>query len=168
MGGDYKRFITNLSPDVSIITDEPLKLNVGDQAPKRKREVSPDWSKPSEHNEQVALFAWALSPATLASYPELITMYAIPNAGKRSPQMGAFYKAEGLRPGVPDIHLPVARGGYHGLYIEMKVGSNKPTQNQLHWLTILIEQGHSCHVCYSCADAMDVIEAYLNIQPTPL
>ena len=98
-----------------------------------------------EHHDQVALFRWAAW--NLARYPELEWMYAVPNAAKRSPRQGAYMKAEGLKAGVPDICLPVARGGYNGLYIEMKIKGNKPTEKQLEWHVALREQGYRVEVC---------------------
>ena len=71
-----------------------------------------------EDAEQQALFEWAAYQK--CKYPELECMYHIPNEGKRSPQTGAKLKRMGLSPGVPDICLPVARGGYSALYIELK------------------------------------------------
>lgn len=52
--------------------------------------------------------------------PELLDMFAIPNGGLRDKITASNLKREGVKPGVPDILLPVARGGFHGLFIEMK------------------------------------------------
>jgi hypothetical protein len=114
-----------------------------------------------EHYEQVALFQWAA--LMQGRYPELGLLHAIPNAARRSPRQGAWMKAEGLRAGVPDVHLPVARGGCIGLWIELKAGKNRPTGPQLEWLSALREAGHRVAVCYSCAEAVREIEGYLGI-----
>ena len=75
-------------------------------------------SHPTEHQEQVALIHWAkMRSATL---PELGLLFAIPNGGERHLFVAKKLKAEGVKPGTPDLCLPVARGGYHGLFIEMK------------------------------------------------
>src|SRR5699024_2367061 len=71
------------------------------------------------------------------THPDLRLMYHVPNEGKRSARQGARMRAEGLRAGVPDICLPVPRGGYSALYIELKAGRNKPTDDQLAWLAAL-------------------------------
>ena len=73
---------------------------------------------PLEEAEQCALMEWAAYNA--GKWPELRLLYHIPNEGKRSIRAGARLKAQGLKRGVPDNHLPVARGGYIGLYIELK------------------------------------------------
>mgnify|MGYP004433785991 CR=1 FL=1 len=49
------------------------------------------------------------------------TMYLLK---QRDARTAANLKRQGVKAGVPDLHLPVARGGYNGLYIELKVGSN--------------------------------------------
>lgn len=74
----------------------------------------------------------------------------------------ARLKAAGVRPGVPDVCLPVPRGEYHGLYIELKVGRNKPTEHQKAWLSHLAEAGYCALVCYGWEAAKESIEAYLS------
>lgn len=73
---------------------------------------------PTESQEQQRLFQWARMES--GRFPELELLYHIPNEGKRSRATGRRMVAEGLKKGVPDICLPVARGGSHGLYIELK------------------------------------------------
>lgn len=95
-------------------------------------------------------------------------MYHIPNEGKRSKSTGARLKAQGLKAGVPDVCLPTAHGGYIGLYIEMKVEPNRPTENQKKWLRALREAGHMVAVCYSWDEARKLIEEYLRLPNTIL
>ena len=95
-------------------------------------------------------------------------MYHIPNEGKRSAATGARMKQAGLKSGVPDVCLPTAHGGYIGLYIEMKIKPNKPTENQKQWLRALREAGHMVAVCYSWDEARKLIEDYLRLPNTIL
>ena len=118
----------------------------------------------SEHEEQVAVFEWA--DLSTGQYPELKTLYAIPNGGKRHKAVAGKLKAEGTKPGVPDIHLPVARGGYHSLYIEMKFGKYTPTVHQANWLGYLKKKGHAVAVCWDFYATQDVLEWYLEQPPT--
>ena len=117
-----------------------------------------------EENEQAALFRWASYAQT--QYDELKLMYHVPNEGKRSAVTGARMKQAGLKPGVPDVCLPTAHGGYVGLYIEMKVKPNKPTENQKQWLRALREAGHFTAVCYTWEEAKNLIEEYLGLPLT--
>ena len=112
----------------------------------------------SEHDEQVALIRWA----ELSGLPELQLLFAIPNGGQRHPAVARKLRDEGLKPGVPDLCLPVARGNYHGLFIEMKVGRNKPTASQSQWIRELCRQGYRVEVCYGYDEARVVIENYLK------
>lgn len=118
----------------------------------------------TEEREQIVLFRWAEFSAS--QYPELELLYHIPNEGKRSAVTGARLKAQGLKSGVPDVCLPTAHGGYIGLYIEMKVKPNKPTENQKRWLRALREAGHMVAVCYGFEEARDLIEKYLRLPNT--
>lgn len=115
----------------------------------------------SEHDEQVLLFDWA--QIEQQRIPELALMFAVPNAAKRSYGVAAYMKAEGLKSGVPDIFLPVARGGYHGLFLEMKYGRGKPSDNQTAWIAALQEQGYRAVVVYGFEHAQETIISYLEM-----
>jgi len=115
---------------------------------------------PTEHEEQAALFKWAKLSA--GAHPELRLMYAIPNGGHRLKAVAGKLAAEGVKPGVPDTCLPVARGEFHGLYIEMKRrdgGALSPIQRG--WIADLNDQGYQAECCYGWDEAREVIEAYL-------
>lgn len=115
-----------------------------------------------EAHEQVALFRW-IEDAARYQYPELNLLYHIPNGGKRNAAEAAHLKQQGVKAGVPDLFLPVARGKWHGLYIEMKVGNNKPTEKQKDWITALREQGYVVEVCYGYRQAAEVLVQYLTL-----
>lgn len=113
-----------------------------------------------EHNEQAALFQMISYQTN--KYPELELMFAIPNGGARHIAVAKKLKAEGVKAGVPDIFLPIARNGYHGLFIEMKVGKNKPTESQRNYLDKLEDEGYLIDVCYSSEEAYNLIMTYLK------
>lgn len=113
-----------------------------------------------EANEQEALFDWAAFMS--GRYPELELLYHIPNGGSRNTIEAANLKRQGVKAGVPDLCLPVARGHFHGLYIELKHGSNKPSENQTRWIAALRIQGYVAEVCYGWQQAVEVITEYLN------
>ena len=66
-----------------------------------------------ESGHQEALFSWAAYRTEIM--PELQYMYHVPNGGKRDKATAAVLKRQGVKAGVPDIMLPAARAGYHGL-----------------------------------------------------
>ena len=115
---------------------------------------------PSEHQEQVTLFEWAAWMGT--QLPELKKMHAIPNGGKRDIRTAAMLKAEGVKPGVPDIFLPVPRGRWHGMYIELKRRKGGTvSKEQQAWINALKED-YWCAVCHGWEAARDEIMRYLR------
>lgn len=117
---------------------------------------------PTEHEEQTALMDWIY--LTSRKYPELNLLYHVPNEGKRSPAAAMKLLAEGLKKGVPDNFLPVARGGYHGLYIELKrVKGGKLSPEQRQWLDDLNAQGYLAVECKGWEAAAKVIENYMQM-----
>jgi hypothetical protein len=124
----------------------------------------------SEHHEQCAIFEWARLHE--GAYPELFLLHMIPNGAKlpftkrgkkRISQEAIKLKKEGMKAGVPDMCLPVARQGYHGLYIELKFGKNKPTDKQVIWLTKLSQQGYLASAVWGACDAIKMIVEYLDM-----
>ncbi len=113
---------------------------------------------PTESAEQQALFQWAAW--SVGKYPGIDLMHHIPNGGARSKSEAGRFKAEGVKAGVPDIFLPVARGGYHGMYLEMKRRGGKVSGAQRDMLDRLRGQGYCAVVCYSFVDARNAIEKY--------
>lgn len=123
--------------------------------------IRPVNAVPTESDEQIALFRWAAYESK--AMPELQMLYHIPNERKCSAQQGARMKAEGRKAGVPDICLPVARGGFHGLYIELKrTKGGKVSEEQAGWLKALQRCGYRAEVCKGWDAARGVIEEYLR------
>jgi hypothetical protein len=120
----------------------------------------------TEHQHQKALIQWA--DASAAAYPELKLLYAIPNGGHRTKRTAAKMRAEGVRRGVPDLCLPVARGGFHGLYIELKrpraksVSPGKLTAEQLQWHEALDRQGYLVQTCWGWEAAQSALREYIG------
>ena len=75
-----------------------------------------------------------------------------------------FAKRGGMLKGEWDVRLPVARGGYIGLIIEMKAGKNKLTPEQKYYEMRMKAEGHYTCVCYDWLSAKAVIEGYLEMQ----
>ena len=115
-----------------------------------------------ESQEQQALFDWA--EYARAKHPELDLLYNIPNGGKRDKLEAVRLKREGVKAGVPDLCLPVARGGYHGLYIELKAGKNTASPLQRQWIAALSREGYAAAVCTGWEQAAEVIGDYLGMK----
>lgn len=113
----------------------------------------------SEADEQTMIFRWA------AYFPELRWMYAVPNGGHRNKIEAVNLKRQGTKAGVSDIALPLPKGKYHGLYLELKVGKNKPSELQKEFLKYAKEKGYATFVCYGHEEAISVITEYLKLKP---
>lgn len=115
----------------------------------------------SEHLTQAAYFSWA------RMHPEARRAYAIPNAAKRSPRLAVYMKAEGLRKGVLDVHLPIPRGECAGLWIEFKAGNNDLTPEQREEAEQLAKDGYAVFACWGAIAAIELTCQYLDgkIQP---
>jgi hypothetical protein len=119
-------------------------------------------ASPSEHQEAVALME--LVRAHEADYPELTLFHAIPNGGDRHKATAGKMRAEGVRAGVPDYALPVARDGHHGLYIELKKLDGYASREQKDWIQRLRDQGYRAEVARGCGQAWNILCAYLGIR----
>ncbi|OUP00301.1 hypothetical protein B5F37_11700 [Drancourtella sp. An210] len=120
----------------------------------------------SEDEEQQKVIQWAQLMSN--AYPDLQMLYHVPNGGSRNRVEAAKLKRMGVRSGVPDLVLPVPRDGYAGLYIEMKVGNNRPSTKQKEWLEKLARQGYKSVVCYGGNEAIEVLQSYVKAMPTEL
>lgn len=122
----------------------------------------------SEYAEQRAVIQWGQQPHIRERLPELKLLFHIKNEDRSGESRNvAIDRANGVRKGVPDLCLPVARGVYHGLYIEMKSPTGRVRPEQEWWLNQLREQGYHAVVCYCWQDAVATIERYLEREATP-
>jgi len=117
----------------------------------------------TEAAEQCAVVEWAHAMQT--RLPGLELLFHIPNGEERSKAAGARLKAQGVQAGVPDLFLPVARGGHHGLWIELKRAdhSNGPSPAQVAWIARLRDEGYMVVLCYGADEAMCAITHYLEM-----
>lgn len=114
-------------------------------------------SSHSEHDLQTACVNWFRM-----QYPQHI-IYAIPNGGQRNAIVAAKLKAEGVTAGIPDLHIPIARHGYHSLYIEMKNGKQgRLSEHQKHTIQILQDAGHRVAVCRDMQEFINEVKNYLS------
>ena len=125
-------------------TGEPIKL--------KRRNAQP------EAIEQAKVIAWAR--ANERNYPYLQLLHCSLNGVKMTKAQAGRAIAQGMLSGVPDLFLPVPKNGYHGLFIEMKYGSNKVTENQEKFLQNAANVGYAISVCYSANEAIKRIEDY--------
>ena len=124
--------------------------------PRQNNSPHQDWSSRTKRPCSHGLLSKPVTGRNCASCS------ALPTKGQRSMLVGGRLKAAGLKAGVPDVFLPVARCGKHGLWIEMKVIGNRTTPQQDKWLCDLASEGYSVCVAYSWIEARELILEYLK------
>lgn len=144
----------------------------------------------TEHAHQRALFAWArmaedfgfaaawdagcysdklraeqFKQTTVAdtSAKLLRMLFAIPNGGERNKIVAAKLKAEGVKPGVPDLCLPVACGQFHGLFVELKKPGGTASVSQRDWARDLVAQHYYVALCYGWREAALLLNQYIKL-----
>lgn len=116
----------------------------------------------TESQHQSALIKWTQQPQVRSRFPELALLHHIPNGGRRDAIEAKHLKAQGVKKGVPDLCLPVAKEGYHGLYIEMKTETGRLSSDQKWWLSELKKQGYCSVVCRGWEEAARCLMRYLT------
>lgn len=122
----------------------------------------------TEEREQARFIRWSHLAGVRARMPELAWIHHSPNGGKRDGFTGAQMKALGVRPGFPDLILPINVGTHAGLAIEFKSPTGRTTPEQDGWLRHLSGQGWACHVARSAEDARAIVCEYLGADPGAL
>lgn len=119
----------------------------------------------SEHQEQCDLMSRILDNIVL--YPEFACVFAVPNGGWRTPKTAGLLQQEGVKPGVPDLIFPYARGGCFGYYQEQKKTRNSSVSiPQRAWHRWLRAQGYLVDVCKGCEAGWQSLLAYRALPPT--
>lgn len=126
--------------------------------------------KSSEHQEQCVVKEWAVR--SMYRYPPLRWLFAVPNgaklpyfksrSGARISREALWLKAEGLEPGVSDLVLPWPECGYHGVFLEMKYGNNKPTDKQNEFIIDMQAAGYAALACWGADDAIEFLQHYVD------
>tara|TARA_R110002012_G_scaffold167637_1_gene331104 strand:+ start:557 stop:922 length:366 start_codon:yes stop_codon:yes gene_type:complete len=71
-------------------------------------------------------------------------------------------KASGYKRGMPDLFIYEPVGKWHGLAIELKVGYNRATKEQLYWRNELNKRGYVAEICNGLDETLEVINRYLK------
>lgn len=130
----------------------------------RIRGASPTGPTRTERVEQADVITWA-NEAT-RQWPFLAYLFAVPNAAKRSKATIGTALSTGLKAGVPDLLLPVPNRWANGLAIEMKVKGRSTSENQDRWINALRAFRWNVAVCYSAAEAIEVLRVYCeDVEP---
>lgn len=111
----------------------------------------------SEHALQVQCVKWFRM-----RFPGAL-IYAIPNGGYRTKTTAGLMRAEGQVSGILDLHIPIAKHGYHSMYIEMKNGKQgRLSDNQKEMIERLRSYGNKVVVCHNIDEFMKEVDEYLT------
>ena len=123
------------------------------KTPKKRKAV-----KHEEDALQAAVVKWFA-----LQYPEWKGYFwATPNGGARSKRTAGILKATGTMSGVADLHLAVRRSNSAGLFLELKIGKNKPSKEQLTFLRNMETQGYTTAEAYDFNAARAAIVAHIG------
>ena len=115
-----------------------------------------DSPKASEAQEQAAVVGFCSAAR--------VPVFAVPNGGYRTDTEGANLKRQGVMPGVPDLCVPVMRGGFGALFIEMKTRQGRPSHEQAAWVSLLRRNGYAAEVCHGADEAIKAIREYMGLE----
>jgi len=83
-----------------------------------------------------------------------------PNGGSRNAIEASKLKTMGVKAGIPDCLILDQRKGYSGLAIELKVGYNKPSEQQLDIIDKLVQSNWLVVVSWSLDEVISIIDYY--------
>ena len=96
-------------------------------------------------------------------YPELEEdFHHFANERKCTPMQGSLLKRMGVQRGVADFFLALPLNGKAGLWIELKVGNNKPSKEQKAFLARKAARGYEVACVWGTDAAREVIQIYLK------
>ena len=111
----------------------------------------------AEDVEQIKIVEWVKQ---LAKVPVL----HIANQRQTSPQHGTLLKRMGVRPGTSDLFFPRGSGRFSGLWIELKVGNNKPSSLQQQFLDEMNEEGYLAECVWGSESAIQLIKSFYGLK----
>lgn len=113
-----------------------------------------------EFTEQCLIFKWA--KLHHKKWPCLEFMFSTLNGVRLPISLARKAKISGNKKGVPDIVLPYPNKKYHGLYIELKHGYNKPSPHQVKYKDYLNSVGYLSVVVYGSTKTIELIKDYVS------
>jgi len=143
------------NPDLKVFTKGDAQT-LGD--PGQSKRVTKCEFIPLEKDEQKAVVAWCRAKHV----PIFASMNGVMIGGENKFAMIANLKAQGLEVGTPDLFIPIAKNGYHGLFIEVKrIKRSVVRPEQVAWIELLNKNGYKAVIAYGYQESIEYIGAYL-------
>ena len=115
---------------------------------------------PTEDQDQESLVNY------LDAYHPDLDYFAVPNGGFRSKRTAGKLKKQGVKAGVPDMVFALARGRFHGFYLENKrLKGGETSKKQLDWHARLKVRGYYVRVEAGLRNMIAAVEYYLALPP---
>lgn len=120
--------------------------------------------EPTEDSIHFALVDW-LATVPYKDKTLLDVTHHSPMGGTASARQKSKFKKMGAKSGWPDIQISVAKGCYHGLYVELKRSKGGVVSaNQKEILTMLDEEGYCTTVARGYDKAVEVVKQYMALE----
>lgn len=119
--------------------------------------------EPYEYQIQIKVINWAKGEV-YKNNPLALYLHHSPNGGDRDEREAARFYAMGTKSGYPDLILDIAKGGYHGMRIELKRSDNdKESENQTTRIRLLREEGYHAVITKGYEATVAAISAYMKL-----
>lgn len=94
-------------------------------------------------------------------YPPIYeVLFHIPNGGKRNGKEGGKFKHMGVKRGVPDLFVGLARKSYHGLFLELKKPGGQLSIEQKVMIERLRAQNYAVEVAEGWELGVEIVLRY--------
>lgn len=94
---------------------------------------------------------------------EVAPLVHCPNHQGKNVRATMRLRRMGQKSGFPDLELQIARGGYRGLFIEMKSNTGRLSANQKHNRNYLEKQGKWV-LCRTLGEFQDAVIDYMGLE----
>ncbi len=113
----------------------------------------------TESNEQIAAMDWLR-----AQHPQIaLHTLHIGNERKASYYVGYIMKRMGVLKGASDLFMAWPCGGFHGLFIEVKSKTGRPSAEQKAFLQRMRDVGYRAEICYGAEEVISTMKDYLAL-----
>lgn len=117
---------------------------------------------PYEDREQESVIT-EIDLLARGKHSDLARVFAVPNGALRHPAVAALLKAQGVRPGVPDLLFLKSFctcGNPNGIVVEQKAGDNTTSDEQDRWLAWFAAQHFVTRVATSAVETVALLKRY--------
>lgn len=153
--GFSESFLTQLKRGKGVrAVHDPVRPS----SPREAGQQKPTYQTEAEAQAEII----ARRDSYVAEYPKLEMLVSSQAGMWTSKKQARQAKAAGMPEGFPDLQLHAMAHGYGGLFIELKVGKNRPTQAQRDWIRALNDSGYYATVAWEVEPAWQLILWYIG------